>query len=210
MSEARSNRQSALAIESKEPNTPHVMTPLALPSPRGSAALTPGSCRPDRVIIQVDDVPRPGPVRGRRSALVLSRGWRECLHPQPRPKPFPMPGDISGWGSCVASARCQAHALDRCSNGELIGALRRAGGGRAANEAFCSVFSIANIFRCWRRRKSTALRTIRSRRAISRFKGNPYPGLRLYQLHTLADLTCPKLPLTRYYPWEVIFTREAS
>ena len=47
------------------------------------------------------------------------------------------------WLGLVASARCQAHALDRCSNGELIGALRRAGGGGQRG----LLFSIANIFR---------------------------------------------------------------
>ena len=55
---------------------------------------------------------------------------------------LPTPGGISGWGlGLVASARCQANALDRCSNGELIhrsspSSGRGRGDGQRCNEAF--------------------------------------------------------------------------
>ena len=73
---------------------------------------------------------------------------------QPRPKPFlahrvhcqrPELARRHFWLGLVASSRCQAHALDRCSNRELIGALRRAGGGGQRGLGSC--FSIANSFR---------------------------------------------------------------
>ena len=62
----------------------------------------------------------------------------------PRPKPFLAHrlhcfanARRHFWLALVASARWQAHGLDRCSNGELIGALRRAdGGGHFHREQF--------------------------------------------------------------------------
>ena len=111
---------------------------------------------------------------------------------------LPTPGGISGWGSWLPRdvRLMPSTAAATESSSEL--SVERAG---AANEAF----SIANSFRL----AAPEGKGKRSRPGDLDLRGTHTLAYGFIS-YTLADLTCPKLPLTRYYPWEVIFTREAS
>ena len=94
------------------------------------------------MVVKVDGLPRAGPLV---LTLPLSRGGDAFPLNHVRSRSWHS-GCIANarrhfWLALVASGRCHAHALDPCSNGELIGALCRAGWGGHRGHFHCEQFS---------------------------------------------------------------------